>query len=66
MKFEVNGNAHRILDDFIHYATFYPERMASSMSYYEEAFISFTRQLKKAYDEAMLEEARRSRYRGQG
>ena len=63
MILDVNGNAQRLLDDFVYYANAYPAKVAAAMSYYEEAFVAFARQLKKAYDVAVSEEYRRNYYR---
>jgi hypothetical protein len=63
LKIDVDGYALSLLDDFVYYASTYPQKMAAAMSYYEDSFINRTRILKNAFDEAMDEESRR-RYPG--
>jgi hypothetical protein len=58
LKLEIDSHAQRLLGEFVHYATSYPERMADAMYYCEDAFIHRAWRLKKAFDEAMAEEPR--------
>lgn len=54
MIIDISGCALRILDDFIHYASTYPKRLADAMWWCEDPFIDYVRYLKDAYDEAMV------------
>jgi len=56
---DVSGHALRVLDDFILYASAYPERLADAMWWYEDPFVDGVRRLKEAYDEAMSAQFRR-------
>jgi len=62
---DINGDALRLLDDFIHYASIYPERIAGSIWYCEYTLKCGVHKLIKAFDEAVSDEYYR-RYRGCG
>jgi len=53
MTIHLNGSAHRVLDDFIYYATTYPGRLSDAMWWCEDTFVEHLRHLKEAYDEAV-------------
>ena len=52
MKIKVDGDALRILYDFLKYARLYPEKMSGVMNYDNREFIKRVRQLEKAYENA--------------
>ena len=56
MNIDVGGYALRLLEDFIHYATLYPGRMAESMWYCEDTFSQDVSSLQKAYADAVAGE----------
>jgi hypothetical protein len=58
----VSGHALKILDDFIYYASIYPERMANSIWWCEDTFAYGVGQLKKAFDEALSEKSHSNCY----
>ncbi|MCL1835036.1 MAG: hypothetical protein FWG48_02645 [Oscillospiraceae bacterium] len=53
MIIDVCGAGLRILDDFIYYASTYPNRLADAMWWCEDSFVNDIRELKKAYDGAV-------------
>jgi hypothetical protein len=59
LKIDIESHALRLLAEFIDYASTYPQRMAVSMWYCEDAFVYRTKLLKKAYDLAMEKETYR-------
>jgi len=52
MKIDITGDALRLLDQFIHFASLYPERLADAMWYDLDAFLCRLRCLDQAYREA--------------
>jgi hypothetical protein len=59
MTIDINGDAVRVLDDFLYYASTYPRQLADAMWWCEDTFADCARCLKEAYDEALSAEHRR-------
>ena len=53
----MEGDAHRVLYDFLKYSELYPEKMANAMHYDVDGFKSRIKRLAKAYDAANCGEA---------
>jgi hypothetical protein len=58
LNIEVHGDALRLLDHLIQYATLYPQRFADVMGYGVEEFICLLRLLDKAFREASINPAK--------
>ena len=53
MTIDVSGEALKLLDDFVHYASTYPKQVASALWWCEESFVFVAGLLKEAYDKAV-------------
>lgn len=53
MIFDIDGDALRLLEHFIHYASLYPERLADLMWYDHDGFKCRLRSLEKIFYETL-------------